>query len=62
MFSIYFDSEEDEYYCAKCARNHPSFEDFEGIGDTDIENIQQSIDEDEEIICSGCDKLLIELD
>ena len=62
MFSIYFDSEENECFCSKCAHNHPSFQDFEAISDSDIGYLQQSLDDEREIVCAGCDKLLIELD
>lgn len=62
MYSIYFDSEENECFCVKCAHSHSSFEDFETIGEADIDYLQQSVDDDKDIVCAGCDKVLIELD
>ena len=63
VVSIYFDSEENECFCSKCAHIHSSFQDFEAIGFSDIEYLQQSLDEDDrDIICSGCGKVLFELE
>ena len=61
-YSIYFDSEENECFCADCAYKHPFFQDLEAIGDSDIQYLRHSMDDDKDIICAGCDKVLIEID
>jgi hypothetical protein len=62
MSVFYFDSEENECFCATCAHNHPCFQDFEAIGESDIGYLQQSVDDDKDIVCARCDRVLIELD
>ena len=62
MYSIYFDSEENQCFCAQCAHKHPSFQDLEAIGDNDIGYLRRSMDDDKDITCAGCDKVLIPLD
>ena len=62
MYSIYLDSEENRCFCADCARKQPSFQDLEAIGDNDIGYLRRSIDDDQDITCAACDKILIPLE
>jgi hypothetical protein len=62
MYSIYFDSEENECFCAQCAHEHKSFEDLEAIGDDDIGYLLRSMDDDDDIACARCGKVLIPLE
>ena len=64
-FGIYYNEEEDEYYCADCYTMHPDAENdeiFKGISDFNFSDIQKTMNDDDKFFCVGCNKVLIDLD